>query len=144
RDDEKADLVPGQRQQHAADATTVSGRGIALTLERCHGQTEVAELGPVVLRGLLLTGPDDRLARLVDPVGERHAAVVADPRQHAREGERDAFERVVVVVQDDDSPCSADPAAGSAARSLTRRSEGRGRHARDRTKGSDTLWRPGA
>src|SRR5262245_56220068 len=47
----------------------------ALLLERRHGQTEVAELGPVQLRRLALTRPDDRLAGVVDAVRERHPLV---------------------------------------------------------------------
>src|SRR5205807_8207995 len=44
-------------------------------------------------------------------------------RNHLRERERDAFERVVVVVPDDHAPGVAGARAGAAARALPRRRE---------------------
>src|SRR3970282_262041 len=103
-DGEQADLVAGQRQRHAEDATTPSNGDTWLLLERRQGQPEPLELRPVKLGLLLLPRPDDGPARVVDPVRELHSPVVADAGEHAGEGERDPLKRVVVVVQDDDAP----------------------------------------
>src|SRR3954453_1919664 len=68
--------------------------------ERRHRQPRLAQELPVVLGGLPRTAPDDRLAGVVDPVGDREALLVGDARNDARQRRGDALERVVVVVQD--------------------------------------------
>ena len=87
RDDEERRLVARQRQ-HGEDATTVSDGQIPLLLERRHGQTEVVELRPVELRRLLLTRPDDRLARSSE-CGSR----ASFPRRSSRPGGRSRARR---------------------------------------------------
>src|SRR3954470_3675809 len=94
--------------------------------KRRERQSVAGELRVVELRELAMPRPDDRLAARVDLVRERHAAVVVDARNRLRERERDAFEGVVVVVQHDHAPRSAEPAPVGAtdARACARRGEG--------------------
>ncbi len=82
----------------------------ALAAERRHRQAEVLELLPVVLGLLAMARPDDRLAGAVNLVRKLEPAVERHAGDGARERERDAVERVVVVVQDDDFPGVARPA----------------------------------
>src|SRR5689334_1510053 len=72
--------------------------------ERRHREPEAGQLLPVELGPLLVAGPHDRLAGGVDRVRHRLAALERDARDGARERERDAVERVVVVVPDDHEP----------------------------------------
>src|SRR5581483_7240610 len=79
------------------------------------------ELGVVELGRLTMARPDDRLPGRVDPVRQRHALVVVDAGDGLGERERDALERVVVVVQDDDAPRVSGAGAAASARALARR-----------------------
>src|SRR5581483_9101535 len=74
-------------------------------------ETVRAELRVVELGELAMPRPDERLAGVVDLVRERHALVVVDAGDRLRQRERDALERVVVVVQDDDAPRAAEARA---------------------------------
>ena len=79
------------------------------------------ELLPVVLGGLLVAAVDDRLARVVDRVGDLVSARQRDAGDEARERARDVIEGVVIVVADDHLPRAAEAAAGRAgARQLNR------------------------
>src|SRR6476659_9260931 len=109
---------------------STAATGSARRRERRHREPEADELLPVELGPLALTGPDDRLARLVDAVGHLDPAVKRDARNRAGQGERDPVEGVVVVVLHDDEPRPA----GSGARPRLARlllADGRGdrRHA---------------
>src|SRR6478752_2032593 len=72
--------------------------------ERGHGQPEAGELLVVELRLLAMPRPDGRPAGVVDAVRHRQAGVHGDTGERARQGEGDAVERVVVVVQHDHQP----------------------------------------
>ena len=65
-----------------------------------------------------------------ESVRELHSAVVADPGNDARERERDALKRVVVVVPDDDPPRLPDPGSPALRRALARRFQRGRRHVR--------------
>lgn len=71
-----------------------------------------------MLGGLAVPGPDDRTTLAVDAVRERHPLIVGGARQHLAQGERDALERVVVVVQDDDVPRRPEPGSRPSPRPL--------------------------
>src|SRR5439155_11055860 len=79
-------------------------------LQRRHRQTGVAELLPVELGGLALASPDDRLAAVVDSIGDLVTPVEGDTRDYAGKRARHMIERVVVVVEHDHAPRAA-PAA---------------------------------
>src|SRR3954463_752029 len=61
----------------------------------------------------------------MDAVREAHALLVAHPRQHRREREGDALERVVAVIQDDDVPRPSEARAVADIEVFTRGSESR-------------------
>src|ERR687896_388854 len=82
-------------------------RGGSVLLERGHGETRRLQLLPVELGGLPRTGPDRRLAAVVDRVREPIATVEAHPWDHPGERLGDVIEGVVVVVEDDHEPISA-------------------------------------
>src|SRR5262245_41468229 len=88
-----------------------------LALQWRHGQPVVAELLPVQLRPLAVARPHDGLPRVVDLVRNPEALLVRDAGDHGRKGERDTFERVVVVVEHDYAPGVAAPAPRTAGRS---------------------------
>src|SRR5215212_6643437 len=69
-------------------------------VERRHREAVLLELLPVELGLLLVPRPHHCAACRVDPIRELHALVEADTRKNRRERERDAVERVVVVVED--------------------------------------------
>ena len=74
-----------------------------------------------MLGRLLRPPPDDRLAALVDPVGEPVAVVDRHRRNHPGERLRDVVEGVVIVVEDDHQPVAAESRPGVAgARALDR------------------------
>ena len=77
---------------------------LSSALERRHRQPVRRELRVVELRELPVPRPDHRLPVVVDLVRELHPPVVVDAGDRLRERERDALERVVVVVQDDHAP----------------------------------------
>src|SRR5206468_3899759 len=83
---------------------SASGPSALALLERGHRQPCVVQLLPVVLGGLARAGPDDRLAGVVDLVGDRVALLERDAGDDARQRGRHAVEGVVVVVQDDHPP----------------------------------------
>src|SRR4051812_26150935 len=89
------------------------------------GQTVALELRVVELGELLVARPYDRLALGVDRVRERHALRVVDAGNRLRERERDALERVVIVVQDDHPPRAAGAGAAAGARAFLRGCERR-------------------
>src|SRR5271156_2209514 len=90
----------GHRNVHGSDPV-MSARPSPLGAERGHRQAAGFELLPVELGLLLVARPDPGPARVVDLRREPHPTVVVDSWDHARDRERHAFERVVVVVQDD-------------------------------------------
>src|SRR5205085_4032256 len=94
-----------------------------LALERSHRQAVALELRVVELRQLAMPRPDDRLPRVVDRGREAHPLVVVDAGNRLCEGERDALERVVVVVQHDHAPGAAGTRALPARNTLLGRSQ---------------------
>ena len=119
---------PRRRAPLALHFPTRAVKRALAALQRRHGEPGGVEHLPVVLGGLARAGPDDRLAAVVDLLGDPVALVEADPGQHPREGLGDVVEGVVVVVADDHPPVSAEARIGSrGARFLDRR----GGHARD-------------
>src|SRR4051794_13960738 len=87
--------APNARCSNSAFGDSTQGR---------QRQTVRIELRVVELGELAVAGPDERLPGRVDLVRERHALVVVDPRDRLRERKGDAFEGVVVVVEDDHAP----------------------------------------
>ena len=75
---------------------------------------------------LLVAGPDNGLARVVNRVGQPESLLVRDARQDAGQGGCDAFERVVVVVEDDHVPRRAEIRSASDRLALERLRWGRG------------------
>src|SRR5205807_916218 len=98
--------TPG-RTQTARRGTTSRASPLAALGQRRHRQAKAGELLPVELCLLERPAPDDRLAGGVDTVRERHAALIGERGDGARERERDAVEGVVAVVLDDDQPGAA-------------------------------------
>src|SRR5262249_28557836 len=96
-----------------------------LLLERSHRQPVAHELRVVELGELAVARPDDRLPGVVDRVREPHPLVVVDAGDGLGERERDAFERVVVVVKDDHAPGAARARPSPPRSPLLRRSQGR-------------------
>src|SRR3712207_6003900 len=93
------------------EGTTMRPAGVSpdgdpgsVPFERGHGEARVAQLLPVELCLLLVAGPDDGLAGLVDAVGDGEAPVDVDARDEARQRVGHVVERVVVVVEDDHTP----------------------------------------
>ena len=76
-------------------------------LEGRHRESGVLELLPVELGRLLRARPDDRLARVVDLVGEPVPLLERHPGDHVRERLGDVVEGVVIVVEDDHDPVTA-------------------------------------
>src|SRR3954447_873655 len=95
----------------------------ASAFKRSHRQPVSLELRVVQLGELAMAGPHERLPARVDLVRERHPLVVVDAGDGLGERERDALERVVVVVEHDHAPRVARPGAAGAARAQLRRSQ---------------------
>ena len=89
------------------------------------------ELLPVELGLLAVAAPDERLAAVVDLVREGHAALEVDAGQHGGERERNAVERVVVVVEHDHATRVAGPTPGTPCPLALPRGRQRGHHAHD-------------
>src|SRR5262249_37159106 len=96
-----------------------------LFLERRPRQPVSLELRVVELGELTVPRPDHSLPRVVDRVREPHPLVVVDAGNRLRERERDAFEGVVVVVEDDHAPGAAGARPSTPRSPLLRRSQGR-------------------
>src|SRR5436190_19697698 len=82
----------------------VALRARSVLLEGGHRKPRLHELLAVELGGLPGAPPDDRLARVVDPVREPVALVDTHPRDHPGERLRDVVKGVVIVVQHDHHP----------------------------------------
>src|SRR5690348_9526239 len=128
--------VPFTTQTASSAITSKSARGSpprnasktrripSSAFKRCEREAVAFELRVIELGELPVTGPDDCLARVVDRVREGHPLRVVDPGDGLRERERDAFERVVVVVAHDHAPRVAGSGAGPGACALLRWRDG--------------------
>src|SRR5215216_734539 len=119
-----------RRRSRSGQAAASSG---LMLFQRSHRQARFPQLLPVELGRLPWPRPDSGLTAVVDLVGEAIAGVEGDAGDHARQGLGDVIERVVVVVEHDHEPVTAQPLLGTGRlRALNR---GRGHPAEDKGSG---------
>ena len=107
-----------------ADRFQIDGGGRHLALfEGRHGQPVLAQLFPVQLGLLVEAGPHDGLPGAVDLIRQPHPVVVRDAGDDGRQRGRDTLKGVVVVVEDDHEPGSAEARSLAAVEPLPRRSQ---------------------
>ena len=105
---------PAARQKSPSARAAEPEIAISALLQGRHRQPGALQQLPVVLSRLLVAAEDDRLAGVVDDVGDLVAALDAHAGDEACERAGDVLEGVVVVVAHDHPPGVSAPASGQA------------------------------